>query len=174
MQNRLTMKISATPYCLLMAIPICLASCGKKSGPDQTIVMPSAEYTITDHEPGTLNLSKWSIESKSGTTFLVGSYVRKNAPVEVIENIDSVRKFLISSAQSFSMFSRYWKNGEFSVNRQFSPKSNTDLETGMVNAIAETQERAFTFTVTDPNLKQEELTKVADKFIDDFTKANPK
>ena len=174
MHNRLMMNWRNYGLVGTLALGLMVVGCSKKSGPDQTINPPSPEWTITNHEAGDLSMSEWTMESGNGTSIQVASILPMNAPKDVITKLDSFRQFVKSSAQTLPTLSRYWTTGEYKIDRQYSPISTNDVDTGSVQIIAETTTRAFIVTFRNTKLKQAEFSAYADKTIDDLVKANQK
>jgi hypothetical protein len=162
MHNKPLMPTLAYSNLGALFLIIALTSCTHKSGPDQTLIVPDANFTITDHEPGDLGFSK-TLTGKDGSTLEVSSYVPAKVSVVAQTQLESYRAAMLAASQNVPILSRYWTIGEFKMSRQFVPLDVTDVDHGAVNVLAEAPNRVFTFLFRNPNLKQAEIITVAEK-----------
>ena len=174
MHNKLTMRRFGSFWLMGITVAVTLTACGSKtSGPDQTLVLPSSDWKITDHEPGDASFARWVVES-NGTSIELFSISPTTASKDSITRLDNFRTYLLTAGQSVPVLSRYWSDGDVKYNRQYAPTELTDVEHGSVSILGETPMHAFTFIVTNPKMKKDELTDLAEKTAIAFVKANLK
>ena len=174
MHNKLTMRTLG--YFILGAVilAISLTSCSNKSGPDQTLNVPNANFTISEHAPGDLGYSTWTLTSSDGTLIDVASYVLSDVSKEMKTQLDSYRSAMLTESQNVPVLTRYWSAGEFKISRNFIPLDPTDIEHGAVNMLAESPKRVFTLLFKNQKMKQAQLVDIAEKTTMDLVKTNPK
>ena len=162
-------------FAMLTALWISTAGCGNKNtGPDQTIAVPSAEWTISNHEPGNPNISEWTLTSKNGTKLQLSSFVSRNASQADLERISTLKHYMEEATKNAPMLSRWWTVEKYHVTRQYIPQSLSNIDHGSVNFWAALPQQDYVLTFTNPNLTQAEFIAYADKAVEDFAKANPK
>jgi len=155
----------------ILSVGMLLTACSKKpTGPDQTLVTP-AGWTISEHEPGDLHYSKWTLESGE-TKMIVNSFVAPGAPEETLKKMEAWKQYMEESVQYGQFMSRSWPAGKFQVIRYYAYMNPNEKNHGTTNLWLINPDRELAVTISNPNMTREPMIALADQVANELAKAN--